>query len=374
LSATSNKAIKMNVSFEEESNNNNMINDMSFDYDCEDDEVEVEVVLTSTKVNKYFPHMKILFTKHSDAVFKIFKAVDEFDCTSELKANNGNNTKGNNWNKLYDNFYGGNSPGRGLLAPYSDILPKIGTVTQLKNKIKEMWTYAKKESTNSKSDANKECLLMGVRQAKEYDEASAKEKAAIEKQKLVNEKLQKDMGDYEASTGALPPGVKGMVGGGRQQHSTNLHTLQPASMAYANATTQGDNDDGVIDLAKTVVTPKSDKKQKGKPNKAKGGGTVNNSAVAVWEKITDNLSNGLDRLAATSGGNGKVVDKKKSKLDLLKEQLNGLKDSISFCKDIPGLEDQYVAEMEEYKATLKKIKEEQKKVLLAAEEKKEREE
>jgi hypothetical protein len=357
----------MNV-YEDEKN-------MSIEYDNDDDDDEVADVTAAVaygagkQQGKYWPHMKFLFTKHSQVAFLILKAVDECKCTSEVNAVNGNNPKGNSWNRLYDNFYAGDSPGRGLLAPHKDSFRKVENVTKLKKKITEMWTFIIKESKKPKSDVPQEMLLIGLRQAKEYDVTSAKEKSAMEKQKFVTEKLQKDMASYESSTGALPPGVKGMVGGGRREHSTNLHTLQPASYAYANASSDfNDNDDDdIIDLFSSVVTPKSSapKKQKGK-HKAKGG-NVNSGPAVVWEKITNNLNNQLERLAGNAGGNVNVGSKK-SKLKVLKEQLSDLKDSIAFCKDIPDLHDQYVEEMEEYKVTLKKIKEEQKKEMAMVDE------
>jgi hypothetical protein len=229
-----------------------------------------------------------------------------------------------------------------FLHPTLTAFPKFGNVTKLKKKVTEMWTFAKKESTKPKSDVPKELLLMGLRQAKEYEDTCAKEKAAMDKQKFVNEKVQKDMEVFEASTGALPPGVKGMEGGGRQQHSTNLHTLQPASYAYANASTNLDNDDdddddNVIDLSSNVVTPKTASKKKGKPK-----------------------NNQIERLAKGRGAAGS----KKSKLDILNEKLKGLQDSISFCKNFPGLNDEYEDQMEEYKETLKILKDEQKKALM----------
>jgi hypothetical protein len=334
---------------------------MSIEYADDDDEVEVAIVASASK---YWPHMKVLFTKHQAVAFQILKAVDECKCTAEVNANNGNNPKGNKWNRLYDHCYAGGSPGRGLLAPHKEAFPTIVSVTKLKKKVTEMWNFLKKESIKPKNNVAKELVLMGIRQAKEYDDTCAKEKAAMDKQKYVNEKLQKDMNAFEWGTGALPPGVMGIEGGGRQQHSTNVHTLQPAAYAYVNATTNNvdnDNDnDSVIDLvAPKVVTPKTtaSKKQKAKTK-------TNSGPAVVWEKITNNLSNQIEFLAKGPRGNVNVGSNK-SKLDILKEQLKDMQDTISFCKDIPDLYDEYIDAMEGYKATLKEIKEEQKKALEA---------
>jgi hypothetical protein len=319
----------------------------------------VDVTDAGTGGTKYWPHLKILFKDHKEVVLRIFKGIKDCGCTSEVNANNGNNTKANNWTKFYDCCYGGNQ-GHGLLAPYLDMIPMIGNVTKLKKKVMEMWKYTEKESSKPNSVVDKDLLVIGVQQLKEYEATVAKEKVAMEKNKFANEKTLLEMEEYEASTGAMPPAVVGLKGGGRQQHSTNLKTCEPATYAYANATTNPDDEDDDIELpsgiVRKVVTPKttSAKKQKTVHNK---------SSASVFDSVSTNLQSQIDILML-NGGNTVA---KKTKLENLQDQLVIFQNSISFCKDIPGLEEEYEEAMEGYKAILKELKQEMKKALTVTE-------
>jgi hypothetical protein len=42
---------------------------------------------------------------------------------------------------------------------------------------------------------------------------------------------------YQQEKGGLPPGAKGLEGGGQREHSTNLMVKQPSTYAWANAQT-----------------------------------------------------------------------------------------------------------------------------------------
>ena len=76
---------------------------------------------------------------------------------------------------------------------------------------------------------------MCARQAKEYEETKQREKDATQKQKEKDEEFHSKMNTYQKNIGAVPPGVKGIEGGGRRQHSTNLNLEEPVSNLYANS-------------------------------------------------------------------------------------------------------------------------------------------
>lgn len=301
---------------------------------------------------KNWPQMKKLCTDFGDVAMKILVAVDECECTEELNANNNDNPKGNKWSKLLDVCFGGGSEGRGLLA---GLLPPMTKSTKLKQKVVDMWAHLKLESTYPTTKVDNGLIKMAQRQGDEYDKTKADDKAAADKQKANADKLQEDMRTYEKGRGALPPSAKGTVGGGRLEHSTNLKTNQPSTYAYANMTTRPGGDKDIIDID-IDDEPKTKKAKKAKVSAA----TVNGNSLAQLEKLGDNLQKGYEMALGGRGGVGK-----KSKLDILKEQLQEFKDAISFCKDIPDLSVQYRNAMNGYIATLEKINKEQKKALEA---------
>jgi hypothetical protein len=291
--------------------------------DC--DETTGAVVVAANKRGKNWPHMKFLCTEHKEILAKIFRAVDECKCTTELNAKDGDYPKGNNWNRLYDHFFGGGSVGRGLLAGH---LPPLASATKLKLKIMDIWAYLKKESTNDYIKVDMDLVQTALRQEMEYEQSKAKEKAAADKQKHTMEVLQEKMQTYESSLGGLPPGANGTVGGGRQQHSTNLKTNEPAAYAYANITTGPDN----------KITPPPKKKVKVSST------TVNENGLAKLEKLGDTLHNGLASLMGSNGlasmMGSKNKDKKHTavskKKQVIYEKQAALEKSVLFYQKFPG--------------------------------------
>ena len=92
------------------------------------------------KKGKIWPSVKKLCTNdmHKSILWKMLhqkmlQQVDECHCTSELAATNAHNPKGNSWSCLFDNFFGGGTPGRGLLANH---FPKLQNSSKLKTRIK----------------------------------------------------------------------------------------------------------------------------------------------------------------------------------------------------------------------------------------------
>lgn len=311
-----------------------MSNDMDSDGDDE--------VLLTTKGGKYWPQMRILCTQHKTVALKILKAVDECKCTSELNANNSDNPKGNAWNRLYDHCFGGGTTGRGLLAGWLPVLP---TASKLKLKVVDIWSYAKKESAN----VDNELVLTALRQEKEYEKVKADEKVAADKHKVDNEVLQEKMRTYEAGRGALPPGAKGTVGGGRRQHSTNLKTNQPSSYAYANATTGGENAVVVID---DKTPPKG---KQGKNNKVSAA-TVNNNHMefltTMNQTFQKNMLDVLDKDKGTTPS-GKKRKRLETKLGSLKKQIStyqGFPDDQLFMAMLEKTKREYITTADELNA------------------------
>jgi hypothetical protein len=299
--------------------------------DVDSDEV-TGVGVVSAKKGKNWPHMKFLCTTHKEVVAKIFRAVDECKCTTELNANNGDYPKGNNWNRLFDHCFGGGSTGHGLLAGH---LSPLATASKLKVKIINIWAYLKEESTKDPVKVDMNLVQTACRQEMEYELSKVKEKAAADKNKHNIEVIQAQMKGYEASLGCLPPGAKGTVGGGRRQHSTNLKTKQPAAYAYANVTT------GPEDNAK--ITPPPSKKAKASST------AINENGLAKLETLGDSFQKSFDKLfggdkndKVSIGGNRKQV---------LYEQQAALEKSILFYQKFPGNEKMQQAmetDMEKY--------------------------
>jgi hypothetical protein len=296
--------------------------------DC--DEETGAVVVAATKRGKNWPHMKFLCTDHKEVVAKIFRAVDECKCTTELNAKDGDYPKGNNWNRLYDHCFGGGSTGRGLLAGH---LPTMPSATKLKQKIMDIWAYLKKESTKEYVMVDMDLVQTALRQEMEYEESKSKEKVAADKVKHNMEVLQEEMRTFEASLGFLPPGAKGTVGGGRRQHSTNLKTHEPAAYAYANLTTGPEDNNAKI-------TPPPSKKAKVSST------TVNENGLAKLEKLGDTLHNGLTNLMGSNGlanlmgSKNNNKDKKETAVSkekqVIYEKQAALEKSVLFYQKFPG--------------------------------------
>jgi hypothetical protein len=329
------------------SSNNKMSNKVIESSESDDDFGGLTAVpvgkTNKTKKTDNWPCLRKLCTEKKDLIFKLLKAVDECDCAKELKCQNGDNPKGNSWNRLFDVCYGGGSPGRGLLAGE---LRKVKNASKLKQKVLEIWAYVMKESDT----VDKGLVMMARRQEKEHEKAKADEKAAADKHKITQEKLQKDMNDFEEGVGAMPPGAKGIVGGGRRQHSTNLKANQPASYAYANATTQGDN---VIDV--------DDTKPKAKTKPKASATTVNGNALNEL-KDTKNFMKECVKMVGSMNrnDNDKVGGKRKRELTILYAQRDALEKSMSFCQKFPNnvkMQEQLAEDADNYLTVVNKIQE-----------------
>ena len=252
--------------------------------------------------------MKFLCTspKFKDVLGTILCAVDEFKCTSELAATIANNPKGNRWNHLYDTCFGGGTQGHGILAGHC---PQLANANKLKQKIMDIWAYLKKEGAQEYVIVDKEHVKMAHRQEKEYNQTKANDKASDNKQKQHDEQLRVAMQDYEAGLGALPPGAKGIVGAGRQQHSTNLKTNQPAAYSYANLTAGGAKD-AIVHEDKTPPKPK-----------AKCSSTdMQSNSLAELEKIGKCLEKGISKLLGVDNDDEKNTVGAKRKRAILQKQ------------------------------------------------------
>ena len=203
--------------------------------DDEDDRSDELLQLSlAKKKGKIWPSVKKLCTNdmHKSILWKMLRQVDECRCTSELAATNADNPKGNCWSRLFDNFFGGGTPGRGLLA---NQFPKLQNSSKLKTRIEEIWKYLKANQDNPTID--RQTIQVALRQRKEYENTKAKEASARDTQKKADAETFEKMKVFEGGVGALPPGAKGVVGGGCLQLSTNLKTNQPAGYFYSNCTT-----------------------------------------------------------------------------------------------------------------------------------------
>jgi hypothetical protein len=290
-----------------------------------------KIARTKEGKDKYWPKMHILCKERKDIVLKLLKMVDECDCTSELKADNGDNPKGNKWNKLFDVCFGGGSEGRGLLAGF----PPLPDASKLKLKVISIWEYLKKAAS-----IGSELYELAKRQEEEYEKTKAADKAAADKAKEIQDKLQKDMNDFEAGVGAKPPGAKGIVGGGRRQQSTNLKTNQPASYAWSNKTTGEDKEEEVIDVdvddedgddKPTKPKPKGKGKGKGKASAA----TVNANALEDIKDMKCIMKDAIKLVAGQCQNNNDDGNKKRKRLSLKLETLKKQIETYQLFPDDP---------------------------------------
>lgn len=288
-----------------------------------DEDIEVaDAVGMPGKRAQNWPQLKFLCTIHKEKLFKFFRAIDEFHCTSELNATNSNNPKGNKWNRLYDHCYGGGSPGQGLLAGH---LPKMSTASKLKQKAVDIWAFLKKESDRDYIIMDMDLIQTALRQEMEYEKTKADDKAAAEQQKNIDKILVEKMQGFQAELGSLPPGAKGTVGAGRRGHSTNLHTNQPATYAYANITTRPD----CVTVEKSPPPPK-----KKATSVNTGGGTLEQLG-----KLEGALNNGINKLLGLKTQKDKDNDGVRSgskRKRILYERQAALKDNIMFYQKFPN--------------------------------------
>ena len=198
--------------------------------------------ITTATVGKNWPHMAKLVSM--PILIHLLRAVDDMDCTKELNASNADNPKGNKWSRLYDHCFGGvldvqdNEAPRGLLGGHLSVLLSS---SKLKVKIQKVWEYVAKTTKDDKHKVPNEVVIMCTRQMAEYEGAKKAEKDASTKQKALDAELQEKMAVYQKNVGAIPPAARGIEGGGRRQHSTNLNIEEPASTAYVHATTTTPN-------------------------------------------------------------------------------------------------------------------------------------
>jgi hypothetical protein len=280
-------------------------------------EEEIEVIVPKSR-GKNWPHMKILCTEHSNVVAMILRAVYDCKCTTELNATHNDYPKGNNWSWLYDHLFGGGSEGHRLLAGHLPLLP---TASKLQIKVMDIWAHLKKESTKKENiKVDMDFVQTALQQEMEYEDAKAQEKAAIDnKAKNKDELVQKQMRSFEVGRGALPPGAKGTVGAGCHEHSTNLHTNQPATYSFANFATKLGRPPDIINN----MTPPPPKK-KAKCSSA----TVHGIHMAQLKELRVSLSTGMEKLMGVDNDNERK----------LYERQVALEKSIAFYEKYPGNE------------------------------------
>jgi hypothetical protein len=285
---------------------------------------------------KNWPHVKKLCTndKHKSILWKMLRQVDECKCTSEYIAINSDNVKGNCWSHLFDNFFGGGTPGRGLLAGH---FPLLQNVSKLKIKIEHIWKFLKMNENSTAID--RQIIRAAVCQFQEYEKTKTNATTATEKQKQSDAKILQDMTLFEGGLGALPPGAQGIVGGGRRQHSTNLKTNQPAAYFYAHHdTTLGEESEGV----ENDLQPKKKAKLKVKVKSSTAPAT---STLSRLEKLGKGIKQLLDPDHDKKTDSTAVSKRKRA----LYEKQATLKNTISFYKEFPADENTQAMMKEEMK-------------------------
>ena len=134
-------------------------------------------------------------------------------------------------------------------------------------------------------------MVLASRQHVQHTELIHKHVDNAEKSKAKAKELRQQMTTYERGVGALPPGARGIRGGGRSEHSTNLSLGQPASTSYASLPTEEDV---------TAETPEPKKQRKRSPSsrstsRSTSSKTANNNALNVIQGFDNTLMRLVDR-------------------------------------------------------------------------------
>ena len=234
-----------------------------------------------------WPQLTTLMRDHEEVVFKVLRAADECDVVNEVNASDAGNVKGNKWVKLQDVVFGGREDGtRGLVTEF----PAIVLPSKLKKKVISIWQFGcQPEKVSS------ELHIICKRQQKQYEDNKKKIAEGNKAAKEQYAALVVEMRDYEKERGALPPGAKASLppgakpkeGGGRINHSTNLHIRQPAGFGFANVTT--------ADAASDTGTRSSGRTPARTPTPSS---MVNNKAFKELEGLGSTFKTMMEKLVA----------------------------------------------------------------------------
>jgi hypothetical protein len=210
-------------------------NQIPVDEDASDvPEVVVVTKDTTGKRKKMtrWPQMTTMMAKdgpYQCKVVRILLSIHKCGCLTESLAKDGNNPKGNAWNKYHDHCFGGGDPGLGLIQEFL----LIAKLMQLKSKIMGIWQYV----VANKDKVSAEVFHLCETQYDEYLALLQREKVAKETAVSAEAQLKGQMRGYKGKKNGLPPGAIGILGAGWSQHSTNLTLGDPACYAYASSKT-----------------------------------------------------------------------------------------------------------------------------------------
>ena len=134
------------------------------------------------------------------------------------------------------------------------------------------------------------------------------------------------MTTYERRVGALPPGARGIRGGGRSEHSTNLSLGQPVSTSHASLPAEEDA---------TTETPEPKKQRKRSPSsrstsRSTSSKSANTNALNVIQGFDSTLMRLVDRFP---GGKSTVSKEENPMKAALLDRKNQLLVSINLLKD-----------------------------------------
>lgn len=311
----------------------------------QEDEVKVLALPPAKKKDpKNWPQNARLIRDQPEVVAKLFNAAMEHQVWLEVKANDKGNVKGNKWAKFHDHLWGGGTE-RGLMY---GVLPQIPKCSKLKAKMITLWETCSNMSTaddNNLDGCPVDIKRMAVDLLGKYNKNKDDEATQAAKSKERDAILQEQMKNYENSRGALPPGVKGIEGGGKGEHSTNLTVREPATYGYVNATT------GDVEGTTGVVyqTPKATKGEKKKNRNSSGGSTsVHNHAMSGLNKLSSTLESMMNKLnnndsastktSRTSEVASDLTDstnaKKEAKRRKISHKLDNLRTNIKFYTEM----------------------------------------
>ena len=150
----------------------------------------------------------------------ILECIRDTGAFHEPKADNDCSKDSNRWVKLYLCLF---EPHQGLLR----CVERPNKVGDLKKKIIQLWDAI---------DANQKFPEEGRSEAKKqkdaYEKAVKDSERMRQENALKEEEMKAKLVKREAALGLIPPGARGVVGGGRAQNSTNLFLNEPAIAAF----------------------------------------------------------------------------------------------------------------------------------------------
>ena len=258
--------------------------------------MEVDAEGQALKMTRW-PQMNTLMRDFEDVVLKILRACDECEVVKEVTASDaptGNqNVKGNKWARLWDHVFGGRDDGtRGLISE----LPVIAVPSKLKKKVVGIWQHGQ-----DPTKVSNEVHVICKRQFEAYDKTCKTLAETNKKAKDKYKELTNEMRAYEESHGALPPGAKAPLppgakpdeGGGRMNHSTNLHSRQPAGYGYV---VQQAADAASVAAGSTAAGDVQSTPSRSTPTPPQGSGAVNTMAMNHLGRLGNTFESVIERL------------------------------------------------------------------------------